>query len=166
LRLPGKKKNETKAGLHHQRPSNFNARQNGCRLGLRQMIDRNKARWTGIICALLGHKRILLTQYQDGYFLWACERCGYRDWEFRLLQGDFTAGRKPNQRGYCSNSLGLVVKCRALCRSCPCRCRPMENPVEPNRIMSSDSPIGVVGATRIVFFDWGQTCVDVSCMQR
>ena len=51
-------------------------------LGLRQMIDWNKARWTGIICPLLGHKRIPLTQYQDGYFLWACERCGYRDWEF------------------------------------------------------------------------------------
>jgi len=51
-------------------------------LGLRQMIDWIKARWTGIICPLLGHKRIPLTQYQDGFFLWACERCGYRDWEF------------------------------------------------------------------------------------
>jgi hypothetical protein len=51
-------------------------------LGFQQMIDWIKARWTGIICSLLGHKRIPLTQYQDGYFLWACERCGYRDWEF------------------------------------------------------------------------------------
>jgi hypothetical protein len=51
-------------------------------LGLRQMINWIKARWTGIICALLGHKRIPLTQYQDGFFLWACERCGCRDWEF------------------------------------------------------------------------------------
>ena len=46
------------------------------------MIDWIKTRWTGIICALLGHKRIPLTQYQDGFFLWACERCGFRDWEF------------------------------------------------------------------------------------
>jgi hypothetical protein len=69
--------------VQYQCASNFNLGAEWLpALGLRQMIDWIKARWTGIICPLLGHKPIPLTQYQDGFFLWACERCGYRDWEF------------------------------------------------------------------------------------
>jgi hypothetical protein len=72
----------TNAWRTHRRASNFNLAEWLPALGLRLMIDWIKARWAGLICALLGHKRIPLTQYQDGYFLWTCERCCYRDWEF------------------------------------------------------------------------------------
>ena len=67
------------------------------------MIDWIKARWTGIICPLLGHKRIPLTQYQDGFFLWACERCGFFETgpEFLTIlrrQRDHSAARGQDGR--------------------------------------------------------------------
>ena len=76
-------------------------------LGLRQMI---KARWTGIICPLLGHKRIPLTQYQDGFFLWACERCGYRDWEFASRKHSDVAPQNEWRAGRPATSVEVVVR--------------------------------------------------------